>query len=133
MAAAAAALAAAVAPTAQAMQLGVSAQGVPYLSGGAEPDGRQILEQLRSRYGVWLITRNRETDQPLSGVHVRVIDDHARQVVFDQTLNGPWLLLSLPAGAYRIEARFDGELRRWTVQAHGDDAQPQVLYFDALA
>ena len=119
---------------ARALDQGVTPAGVAYLSGGTDGGEQRFLADMRTHYSVWLIARSNENGRALDGTHVRVIDASKRrhQLVFDRTLAGPWLLLDLPAGRFEIEARLDGELQRWSVVPHGDDALPHLLYLDVL-
>lgn len=122
------------APTlAHAMQQSISSAGVPYVSGGGTEDERQFLKHMQTHYSAWLITRNRATGSALAGAHLRIIDTKTRRIVFDRTLDDPWLLLALPEGRFQIEALFDGQIQRWVVVSHPSDAVPEPLYLDLLA
>jgi hypothetical protein len=111
---------------------GVSPSGAPYLTGGADAAQRELLEGLRSRYSLWLVTRDRVGGAALTGVHLRIIDAR-RQLVFDHRLRNPWLLIDLPAGRFEVESSYHGRLRRWTVESYPGDPWPCPLYERVLA
>jgi len=118
---------------AHAMQQSISSGGVLYLIGGSSEDERHFLEHIHTRYSAWLITRDRATGRALAGVHLRVIDSYTRRVLFDRTMDDPWLLLDLPEGRFQIEAVLAAQMRRWVAVSHPTEAEPHALYLNVLA
>jgi hypothetical protein len=116
-----------------ALEQGVTGAGVAYLSGGVDAGEQRFLEDMRAHYSVWLIARSKGSGRALDGVRVRVIDARDRRLVFDRTLDAPWLLLDLPSGRYQVEASFGGEVQRWSIAPQHGDALPHALYLDVAA
>ncbi|MEZ5667866.1 MAG: hypothetical protein R3F55_10620 [Alphaproteobacteria bacterium] len=58
-----------------------------------------------------------------------VIEDGDGGVLVDVTCPGPWLLVDLPAGTYRIDASFHGETRTISVDVAGEQGQEQLVTF----
>jgi hypothetical protein len=80
--------------------------GVRWLSGGVgEVERQAIMETVAKDYSLKLEFA-RADGSYLSNVDVIVSDAHG-QAVATVTSSGPWLLLDLPAGAYRIRASIE--------------------------
>lgn len=109
---AAAALIASFAPFAAALERGVD-RGVPYLSGGVTLEERDEIALLQVEYNVRIVTAARPSGAFLAQVHLDV--HRGDQLVFDRTLDGPWLFLRLAPGTYTMTANADGVLRRQNV------------------
>jgi hypothetical protein len=121
---------------AQALENGVSSAGYPFMSGGIGESEQQAMGEAKPRFNLWVLTATRRTGAYLAGVHVR-LTDKSGHLVFDRPLDGPQLLLALPAGNYALEAEFrDGEgaplqRQKASVQVAAHGGRQLVLYFEA--
>lgn len=118
-----------------ALTSGTTPEGVAYVCGGV---GREETAQMRSQFGsydLWVTTAAQRSGRWLADAQVRISDSHDR-VVFDQRLDGPWLLVKLPPGSYRVEATSAAEsghepqhqTKTTTVSARG--LRQLIFYFD---
>jgi len=88
------------------------------------------------RHRLWLTTAARRSGAYLAGAQVRIVDAASRAPVLVVTMDGPWLLASLPDGRYEVEAAWraadDAPLQTTRVLAPvaGRTARRLVLYFD---
>lgn len=115
---------------AQAMQAGRTADGVAFVSGGIGEEETRSLRGVMPLYSLWLTTAAQGSGAYLAGVQVRILDAQGR-VVLLHALQGPWLLVDLPSGHYRIEAQFESQMRQAVTTIHPGDHHQVVLYFDA--
>jgi hypothetical protein len=107
---------------------GRTTAGHRYLAGGI---GIEEVEALRSeapRYSLQVITAAR-SGAYLAGTHVRLVGP-GNDVILDTTINGPWLLVDLPAGRYGIRATHSGNTVERSVTVTSGQPQKIVLHFD---
>lgn len=123
-------LALALSGSAHALQQGVTSGGRNYLSGGVSEEERETLKAQRENHSLWVVTALRQTGEFLSAVRLTVTDAE-QKVVFDAPLDGPWLLIDLPIGKYRVEALFDGQSQQRTTTIHAGDHHQAIFYFSA--
>ena len=91
----------------------MNASSVPMMSGGVGSDEMEQLRQIQNQYNLKLLFT--ETNGVfLSEVPVR-IEDKKGQVVLDTTTGGPVLLVTLPAGTYKVTAQQNGETKEQKV------------------
>lgn len=113
--------------------------GVAILSGGNTVDDRVVMHAERDRYSLWVATVARPSGAYLSDVRLRITNLADKSVAFERTLEGPWLMLALPAGKYELTATFRDEgarqdqtlTSRVTVAKAGQ--RQAVLRFDSTA
>jgi hypothetical protein len=86
----------------------VSSTSVDYLSGGLGVEERAKIAGLAG-YNLLAMTAGPHGEY-LAGARVQVTDAFGERLL-DTTLDGPWLLVRLPPGRYRISAEFEGERR----------------------
>jgi hypothetical protein len=82
--------------------------GVSYVSGGVDPLERKALKKMAERYQVQLTFAREGSKEPLTGVHVTLVDykgDKALDIVSD----GPIFFANPPGGRWTIQAELDGE------------------------
>jgi hypothetical protein len=84
-----------------------SADSPQWISGGVTGDERHVMQSKSSRYTLWLVTAVRGGEY-LSDVHVSIRDEKG-VLVFDQLLDGPWLMVDLPQGLYNVVATSNGQ------------------------
>ncbi len=106
-----AALCALSAVTVQAVTRGNTAEGRAFVSGGVGEEEARQLQAERARYSLSVRTAAKRSGAFLADVHIR-IRNAAQTTVFDQDLDGPWLMIDLPGGRYEVEARFAGQSQR---------------------
>jgi hypothetical protein len=106
--------------------------GQMFVSGGIGQDELAALDAERGSYSLWIITAAKVTGAFLADVQVR-ITDAKNQVVFDEHLAGPWLLVNLPPGRFDVEASLEGETLKRSTTIHIADHHQIVFYFDVQA
>jgi hypothetical protein len=81
-----------------------------YVSGGVGDGEAQRFKAESAHYPltVELLERAGARDEYTADAHVRIVD-RAGRVVLDQKADGPFMLVRLPAGDYRVSAALDGE------------------------
>lgn len=111
---------------------GITNEGVTYLSGGTGAVQQKEIDAERLLYNTRITTENRRTGRGVAGAKLLILDakNHA---VFDQAMEGPWLLINLPAGEYRLEAEYRGQTQRDKVSIDGAGHATSVLSFDVDA
>lgn len=80
--------------------------GLAYLSGGISVEDRATMHAERSDYSLWVATVAKPSGAYLAGARLRVVDLKSKTAVLEREMDGPWLMLSLPPGQYRVEAQF---------------------------
>lgn len=86
-----------------------TAGNVPYVSGGVGDDSIERLDSLAKDFNLKLVFAL-SSGAYLSGVSVAIADT-AGKTLLDATSSGPWLLVRLPAGNYRVIASFGGKAK----------------------
>jgi hypothetical protein len=81
--------------------------GVSYVSGGVGTSSIDRLDSLAKDFNVKLVFALKSGEY-VSDVRVTIADAKGGAVL-DATSEGPWLLIKLPAGAYRIVATLGGQ------------------------
>jgi hypothetical protein len=82
--------------------------GVSYVSGGVDPLERKALKKMAERYQVQLTFAREGSSEPLTGVHVTLVDYKGDKAV-DVVSDGPIFFANPPGGRWTIEAELDGE------------------------
>jgi hypothetical protein len=101
---------------------------MPFVEGGIGLDDVQLMDAQRSAYALALRTAALGSGAYLADVHVR-ISDAAGVVVFERQLQGPWLLIDLPAGRYEIVGIHEGVVERQGILIPARGHREAVLYF----
>jgi hypothetical protein len=118
---------------------GKTEEGVAFLSGGVTVDDRKTMHAERAGYSLWVATVAKRSGAYLSDVHVRITRAGDKVPVMERTMDGPWMLLALPAGRYEIVATMaaDGPDKEQTlktqVQLARTGQRQAVLRFDSSA
>ena len=97
----------ALAPGASASGEDQNATGVAYISGGVGASGRAEIEAVQDQYSLKLVFAY-SNGEFLAAVHV-VITDAAGTTLVATDADGPWLLVALPAGTYKVAATVAGD------------------------
>lgn len=105
---------------------------VRYVSGGVGEASASAFKQAASRYPLELLFAQKASpnDVYLAGVKVTV-RDRAGKVVLDAVSDGPYLLATMPAGRYRIDADYEGIAKSQTVEIQSGRHQRVVLVWAA--
>lgn len=123
-----AALAVAMAP-ALALERGTTDLGQAFVSGGVGAAERGTLDLERSGYDLEVLTAAGRSGNYLADVHIRITDSQSKQVL-DTLMDGPWLLIDLPAGRYQVEAVRGNRVQRHFVALLAGAHRQTVFYFD---
>lgn len=91
-------------PAGRAFEEGVGPRGAAFAMGGVGEEDLQALLARRGDFSLALLTAASGSGAFLAGVQVRITLADGSAPVLEQTLSGPWLLMALPPGRYRIEA-----------------------------
>ena len=89
---------------------GKTAQGFPYLSGGAGSDEREAMEERGKSYNVKLVFAEK-TGGYLSNVKLVIGDTKGGEIISINT-NGPWFFIQVPPGSYSVVATFVAETKQ---------------------
>lgn len=85
------------------------AGGVSYVTGGVSADEAEAFKAMKGSYPLSI-----ELDQQAGGRHQFTADatvrvtDHTGRVVLDAKAEGPFMLVRLPPGQYRVQATLKG-------------------------
>lgn len=88
---------------------GRSDGGVSFVSGGVTVDDRKAIRAERASYNLWIATVAKRSGAYLSDIRLNVTRAGDKTPVLARTMDGPWLLASLPAGRYDIVATMPGD------------------------
>jgi hypothetical protein len=127
-----AALALCAAVSASAMTNGRTAQDRPFISGGVTEGELADLRSQRPFFSVSVLTAAKGSGAYLAGVKVTITDAGGKPVL-ETELDGPYLLVDLLPGKYRLEAVNEGETQTRTLNVRQGAAQRLVLYFKSDA
>jgi hypothetical protein len=126
--AAALALAAVLAP-AGAMVRGSTDSGRSFVSGGVGSEEMAALDLERGRYALAILTAAKGSGAFLSDIRIRITDAHDAQVL-ETVMDGPWLLVDLPAGRYTIAATLDQRVQKTLIDLGSTGHHQATFYFD---
>jgi hypothetical protein len=107
---------------------GKTIQGEPFVSGGVSTDERESLQKARTKYALFVQTAAK-SGPFLADVEVR-ITDKAGKPVLETKLDGPWLLVNLKLGEYKVTANYAGKTQEKWTNIHRGDNHEMVFYFD---
>lgn len=95
----------------------VTQGNVRYVSGGVGEQAAAAFKQAAAKYPLELLFAQKASpnDVYLAGVKVTV-RDRAGKVVLDAVADGPYLLATMPAGRYQVEADHEGVVKRQAVE-----------------
>ena len=103
--------------------------GTPYLVGGVTKDERKALESLRAMFNMWVQTAVLPSGSFLSDANVSVVNAQGK-TVFDQKLDGPWLMVKLPVGRYRVNASYETQTLHRDVKVLAEKMEPVYFHFN---
>lgn len=108
---------------------GSTAQGADYAMGGVSIEELQALERHKDRYSLWITLAAKGSGAYLADVQIRITDAR-KQLVFNEQVPGPWLMIDLPPGRYTVEALRRGQPQTRSTQIHANDRHQMFFYFD---
>ncbi len=108
---------------------GQTALGTASLSGGASYEDLVDMHRQRRKFNLWVVTAALKSGAHMADVKVTVRDAQQR-IVFDNTLEGPWLFLQLPRGRYEVQAQWADETLRQATTIHPGDHHQTFFYFN---
>ena len=108
---------------------GKTIQGEPFVSGGIGADEQAALKKDLSQYNLWIQTAAK-SGPFLSDATVKIVDE-ADTVVLDTQLDGPWLIVKLGPGQYKVAVTYGGKTVERSTQIHPGDHHQMIFYFDA--
>lgn len=100
--------------------------GHAYQNGGIGKDEVQDMDQHLKRYNLRMSFSEGKSDAFVTGVRLRIVDAASGKRVFDLGDAGPMTDVALPAGQYRVEARF-GKVARTGTATVAKDGAPATL------
>ncbi|MBL8378000.1 MAG: carboxypeptidase regulatory-like domain-containing protein [Burkholderiales bacterium] len=106
-----------------------TSRGEPAVSGGIGAEEIEVLRQQRSRYSLRILTAARGSGAYLAGVMVTVADTRGT-VLLEARADGPWMMLMLKPGEYRVTVRYEGAAQERRTQIDKDGSRELVFYFN---
>ncbi len=103
--------------SAKSEQVTQAPSGVMYVTGGASSEAVDTLKTMEKDFNLKLVFSN-GAGAYLSDVKV-TIADASGHTALDVTSEGPWVMAKLPAGAYTVDATFNGKTQRRNVNVAG--------------
>jgi hypothetical protein len=116
-------------PPAGAMVRGTTVLGGAFVSGGAGSEEMGALTGEKAQYALAILTAAKGSGAFLADVQIRITDANARPVL-DTVMDGPWLLVALPAGRYLVEAVLNAKVQKAIVSVSAGEHLQTVFYFD---
>lgn len=112
-----------------AAERGQTLRGEAYVMGGIGLDEVEAMQAERANFSLWVRTATRGSGEYLADVRVAIFDA-AGGVVFNQPLSGPWLLVALRPGTYRIRASTATASQERKVTIPVRSGREVVFYFE---
>lgn len=101
--------------------------GTPYISGGVGDTERQQLDQVSKDYNLKLILAERSGSY-LAQVDVTILDAKGAKVLEAPSV-GPFLLVKLPPGNYRVSATYEGKTLNQRIAVPSRGQQTREFYW----
>jgi len=79
---------------------------ITFLSGGIGQGERVDMQEKQKNFNFWLSTASLASGKYISDVQVSIFYAEDHQQVFKCIMDGPWLMLKLPAGRYELIATY---------------------------
>lgn len=109
------------APTATPLSPRRTATGIPYLTGGLDPEERARLEASQGQFNLRLnFSLQNAGDRPFR-IQVRIQDPTRRTTLMEAEANGPLFMAQLPPGRYLVTLTYSGQevQREMSVPGYG--------------
>lgn len=108
--------------------IGQTTGGIWYAVGGIGEDESDQFAADSEHHALSVRFAARGSGAYLPDVALRIVDDQQR-TVFVGRLDGPWLLIDLPAGRYELVGTYEGEVSRLDVVVPVHGHRSAVMYF----
>ena len=112
-----------------AMVRGTTDLGRSFVSGGVGGEEMTSLNGERGQYTVSVLTASKGSGAYLSGARI-VITDGKSGPILETVMDGPWLLVDLPAGSYQIEAIYGDSTQTSKFTFAPGGRRQTVFYFE---
>jgi hypothetical protein len=106
--------------------------GVAWICGGIGAEEREALAHLGKRANLEVLFVTAKRGAYLAGAELSLFADRGAGPLLNVKAEGPTCLVELPAGAYRLEARYEGASRsaKATIAANGRRARVVFTFPD---
>lgn len=106
------------------------AGNIAYVTGGIDFGQSSAFQQARSRYplAIELLQRAGNRNQYTADAQVRVVDGSGK-TAFEARADGPYMLVRMPSGSYRVEATLNGQTESKAVRVGGRGTSRVALIF----
>ncbi len=104
---------------------------VRYVTGGIGADATAAFKKVATKYPLELLFAQKAVPNDVYLADVKVTIRQSGKVMLETESGGPFLLASLPAGKYQIEATSEGVTRQQTVDLQSDKHRRVVFVWDA--
>ena len=111
-----------------AADVGRADPGARHLTGGVTPQELKAIAARRGEFSFALYARSRLSGGPVADARVH-ISDGAGQVVLNAAMDGPWLLVSMVPGRYRVTVTFQDEILHREVEIPARGQRELVVDF----
>ena len=118
----------ALAPAQAPIARGHAPGGEAWLMGGVGQEEVAVMQVARPSFSLSVRTASR-SGAYVADVRLRITDADER-LVFEQELNGPWLLIDLQPGRYTLEGTRGREVNRQAVTVPASGGRDLMLYFE---
>ncbi|MFN0161393.1 MAG: carboxypeptidase-like regulatory domain-containing protein [Burkholderiales bacterium] len=112
-----------------AMSMLTTTRGEPVVSGGVGAEEIAALRQQRSRYTLHILTAARGSGAYLAGALVKVADERGA-LVLEAHADGPWMLLRLKPGEYRVTVSYGSATQASRTRITQGQTRELMFYFD---
>jgi len=116
-----------------------TAEGHAFVSGGVSIEDRQAMHAEQKKYTLWVATVARPSGAYLADAKLKIIDSKGGGTLVERTMEGPWYMVALPPGRYKVQATFraDGsktdQTLSQTINVSQGAVRQVVLRFDSKA
>lgn len=85
---------------------GQTESGAAFVSGGNTVEDRLSMRSESERYSLWVATVAKPSGAYLADAMLRIVQVGDKSTKLERKMEGPWLLVDLPAGTYDVTATF---------------------------
>ena len=100
----------------------MSSSGIPYLSGGGDPDEKARLEASQEPYNLRLLFTVTGADNKPVSIGVRVQEASSQRLLLEAEATGPLFLAKVPQGEYLVTLDYAGQKHQRTMKVPGSGA-----------
>ncbi len=104
------------------MQPLMSSSGIPYLSGGSDPDEKARLEASKYPYNLRLLFKVTGSDNKPISIGVRIQEASSHRLLLEAEATGPLFFAKVPRGDYLVTIHYAGQQHQRTMSVPGSGA-----------